>query len=124
MGVGEGFCNWGLVYFSKFPPRFDLLIFVLGNKAQQLFFTLKKKYQRKNRDLKGSSRSGTSAENVAKTQKAFSQYEVIYCLDDFLASRQGKINLPVRDQFREGENTQSLHDEQNLAMPPDITQTS
>ena len=78
----------------------------------------------KKRDLKESNRSGTSAENVAKAQKAFTQYEFIHWLDDFLAIRQGKNNLPVRDQFKEDEDKQSLHDEGNLVMPPDITPIS
>ena len=116
---GKGFCDYALVYFCKFPPRSDLLIFILGSKAQALFIiTLKK------RDLKESNRSGTSAENVAKAQKAFTQYEFIHWLDDFLAIRQGKNNLPVRDQFKEDEDKQSLHDEGNLVMPPDITPIS
>ena len=77
-----------------------------------MFITLKKKYQRKKRDLKQSSRSGTSAESVVKAQKAFSQYEFMYWLDDFFSTRRGKSKLPVRDQFKEDEDTQSLHDEE------------
>ena len=89
-----------------------------------MFITLKKKYQRKKRDLKQSSRSGTSAESVVKAQKAFSQYEFMYWLDDFFSTRRGKSKLPVRDQFKEDEDTQSLHDEENLVIPPDITPVS
>ena len=38
----QGFCNCLLVYFSKFPPPSDLLVFILGGKAKSLFVTLKK----------------------------------------------------------------------------------
>ena len=48
----------------------------------------------------------------------------MHWLDDFLATSQGKSNLSVRDQFKEDEDTQSLHDEENLIMPPDITPIS
>ena len=33
------------------------------------------------------------------------------------AASQGKSNLPMRAQFNEDEDTQSLHDEKNLAIP-------
>ena len=48
----------------------------------------------------------------------------MYWLDDFFSTRQGKSKLPVRDQFKEDEDIQSLHDEDNLVIPPDITPTS
>ena len=89
-----------------------------------MFITLKKKYQRKKRDLEKSSGAGTSTESVAKAQKAFSQYEFMHWLDDFFSTRQGKSKLPLRDQFKEDENTQSLHNEENLEIPPDVTPTS
>ena len=53
-----------------------------------------------------------------------SQYEFMYWLDDFLATSQSKTNLPVKGQFKEDEDTQSLHDKENLVMIPDITSTS
>lgn len=89
-----------------------------------MFITLKKKYQRKKRDLEKSSGAGTSTESAAKAQKAFSQYEFMHWLDDFFSTRQGKSKLPLRDQFKEDENTQSLHNEENLEIPPDVTPTS
>ena len=48
----------------------------------------------------------------------------MYWLDDFLATSQSKTNLPVKGQFKEDEDTQSLHDKENLVMIPDITSTS
>ena len=81
----QEFCNCSLVYFSKFLPPSDLLVFILGGKAKSLLVTLKKNYQSKKRDLKESNRSGTSAENVGKAQIAFSQYEYMNWLDDFKA---------------------------------------
>ena len=48
----------------------------------------------------------------------------MHWLDDFLVTSQGKSNLSVRDQFKEDEDTQSLHDEENVVMPPDITPIS
>ena len=83
-----------------------------------------KKYQRKKRDLKDSSKSGTSAESIAKAQKVFSHCEFMHWLDDFLARRQGKSNLPARDQFKEYGDAQSLLYEENLVIPSDITPTS
>ena len=35
----------------------------------------------------------------------------------------GKTNLPVRDQLKEDEDTQLLHNQENLVMPPDIILT-
>ena len=89
-----------------------------------MFTTLKKKYQRKKRDLEKSSAAGMSTESLAKAQKAFSQYEFMHWLDDFFSTRQGKSKLPPRYQFKENEDTQSLHNEENLEIPPDITPTS
>ena len=48
----------------------------------------------------------------------------MHWLIDVLATRHGKSNLPVRDQFKESEDMQSLHDEKNVAMPPNITPIS
>ena len=63
-----------------------------------MFTTLKRKYQRKKRELKDSNKSGTSAEAVSKAEKAFRPYVFLNWLDDFFASRQGKSNLPSKDQ--------------------------
>ena len=68
--------------------------------------------------------SGTSAKNVAKAEIAFSQYEYMDWLDDFLATSQGKGNLLMRSQFKEDEDRQSLNHEKNLVIPPDIIPTS
>ena len=61
-----------------------------------MFITLKRKYLRKKRDSKDVNKSGTSTEVVLKAQKAFRQYEFMKWLDDFVASRPGKNNLPSR----------------------------
>ena len=39
------------------------------------------------------------------SQKEFSQYEFTDWLDNFLATRQGKSDLPVRDQSKKDEDT-------------------
>ena len=62
-------------------------------KAQSPFTTLKKKYQRKKKDLKDSSRSGSSSDVASKAQKAFQTYIFLSWLDDFLQIRQGRNNL-------------------------------
>ena len=54
-----------------------------------MFMILKRKYLRKERDLKDVNKSDTSTEVVLKAQKVF-QYEIMKWLDDFVASRQGK----------------------------------
>ena len=64
-------------------------------KAQSLFTTLKKKYQRKKKDLKDSNRSGSSSYVASKAQKAFQTYIFFSWLDDFLQIRQGRNNLPA-----------------------------
>ena len=61
-----------------------------------MFITLKWNYQRKKRDLKDVSKSGTCTEVVLKVQKAFRQQELMKWLHDFVDSRQGKNNLPWR----------------------------
>ena len=48
----------------------------------------------------------------------------MHWLDHFLAIPQGESDLPVRDQFKEQEDTKSLHDEENLLMSICITPTS
>ena len=48
----------------------------------------------------------------------------MHWLNHFLAIPQGKSNRPVRDQFKEEEDTQSLHDEENLLMNIYITPKS
>ena len=63
-------------------------------KAQSLLTTLKKKYQRKKKDLKDSNRSGSSSDVASKAQKAFQTYIFLSWLDDFLEIRQGRNNLP------------------------------
>ena len=50
-----------LLYFQLF----------IALKAQSLFTTLKKKYQRKKKELKDSDRSGTSSASVLKAKNAF-----------------------------------------------------
>ena len=60
-------------------------------KAQSMFIILKRKYLRKKRDLKDVNKSDTSTEVVLKAQKAFRESEFIKWLEDFVASRQGKI---------------------------------
>ena len=50
-------------------------------KAQAMFLTLKRKYQRKKRELKESNKSGTSAEAVSKAEKAFHPYLFLNWLD-------------------------------------------
>lgn len=68
-----------------------------GTKAQAMFLTLKRKYQRKKRELKESNKSGTSAESVSKAEKAFRPYLFLNWLDEFFAPRLGKTNLPSND---------------------------
>ena len=63
--------------------------------AQSLFTTLKKKYQRKKKDLKDSNRPGSSSDVASKAQKAFQTYIFLSWLDDFLQIRQGRNNLPA-----------------------------
>ena len=58
-----------------------------------MFITLKRKYLRKKRDLKDVNKSGTFTKVVLKAQKSFRHYEFMKWLDDFVASRQGKIIL-------------------------------
>ena len=59
----------------------------------------------------------TSTEVVLKPQKAFRQYEIMKWLDDFVASRQGKNNLPSRganveeDENGERDDTGLFEDE-------------
>ena len=65
-------------------------------KAPSLFTTLKKKYQRKKKDLKDSNRSGSSSDVASKAQKAFQTYIFLSWLDDFLQIRQGRNNLPAQ----------------------------
>ena len=72
-------------------------------KAQAMFLTLKRKYQRKKRELKGSNKSGTSAEAVSKAEKAFHPYLFLNWLDEFFAPRLGKTNLRSNDLEFDGE---------------------
>ena len=62
---------------------------------QSLFTTLKKKYQRKKKDLKDSNRSGSSSDVASKVQKDFQTYIFLSWLADFLQIRQGRSNLPA-----------------------------
>ena len=59
-----------------------------------MFIALKRKYLQKKRGLKDVSKSGSSIEVVLKAQKPFRQYELWNNLEDFVASPQGKNNLP------------------------------
>ena len=75
------------------------------------------KYLRKKQDLKDVNKSGTSTEVALKAEKAFCQYEFMKWLDDFVALRQGKNNLPSRganmeeDENRERDDTGLFEDE-------------
>ena len=62
---------------------------------QSLFTTLKKKSRRKKKNLKDSSRSGSSSDVASKAQKAFQTYIFLSWLDDFLQIQQGRNNLPA-----------------------------
>ena len=74
-----------------------------------MFITFKRKYLRKKRDLKDVNKLGTSSEVVLKAQKSFRQYEFMKWLDDFVASRQGKNNLPSRgSNVEEDENGEEM----------------
>ena len=74
-------------------------------KAQSMFIILKRKYLRKKRDLKDVNKSDTSTEVVLKAQIAFRENEFIKWLEDFVASQQGKNNLPsIGANVEEDEN--------------------
>lgn len=65
------------------------LIYLAGLKAQSLFTTLKKKYQRKRKELKESARTGTP-EEISKAQKSYQRYEFFLWYDDFFQTRYRK----------------------------------
>ena len=96
-------------------------------KVQSMFITLKRKYLRKKRDLKDVNKSGTSTEVVLKAQKAFRQYEFMKWLDDYVASRQGKNNLPSRganveeDENGERDDTGLFEDEDSSTISSEKT---
>lgn len=78
-----------------------------------MFQTLKRKYQRKKRDLKETNKSGTSTEIVSKAEKAFRPYAFLNWLDDFFATRQGKTNLPSTQLNLEDEDEECEEEEDN-----------
>ena len=82
-------------------------------KAQPLFTTLKKKYQRKKKDLKDSNRSGSSSDVASKAQKAFQTYIFLSWLDDFLQIRQGRNNLPAHTTDDQEFSTGNFEEEEN-----------
>ena len=59
-----------------------------------MFLTLKKKYLRKRKDLKSTSKSGNAADVMLKTEKGLDSYKFLSWLDGFIQSRQGRSNLP------------------------------
>lgn len=66
-----------------------------STKAQSLFINLKKKYQRKRRELK-ESQSGPS-EAVTRAEKALRPYEFLNWLDDFFLTRQGRRTIDAEE---------------------------
>ena len=71
---------------------------------------MKKKYQRKKKDLKDANKSGTSTEVISKAQKSLRPYEFMKWLDDFIQTRQGRSNLPAKVQ---GNEEDLFYDEEN-----------
>ena len=96
-------------------------------KAQSMFIILKRKYLRKKRDLKDVNKSDTSTEVVLKAQIAFRENEFIKWLEDFVASRQGKNNLPSiganveKDENGERDDTGLFEDEDSSTISSEKT---
>jgi len=64
-------------------------------KAQSLFATLKKKYQRKKKNLHDCNRFGTPSDLAAKARKAYQSYFFLTWLDDFYEIRSGRSSIPA-----------------------------
>lgn len=82
----------------------------LGTKAQSAFATLKKKYLRKKRDMKDTNKSGTSSASVLKAERALIQYDFMQWLDPFVQAREGRTNLPTKENIETIDESSELKD--------------
>ena len=119
---GEWNHDYAIIIFSKFPACYKVLIFFLGSKAQLLFITLKKSIKEKGEILKQQWNRYVCRECSKSSNSVLAVR--IYALVDFFSTRKGKSKLPPRDQFKEDGDIESLHKEENLVIPRDITPTS
>ena len=84
--------------------------YFLGDAAKAAFEKLRKRYNKKRKDVKDSSRSGVSKKEVEKAQRALQPYSFLFWLDNFIHIREGRTNLnelsqsTVREASSDDEN--------------------
>ena len=74
------------------------LSYILGNAAKLSFEKLRKRYNKKRKDMKNVNRSGISRKEVEKAQKALELYNFLFWLDNFIYIRDGKTNVKETKQ--------------------------
>ena len=70
------------------------LYLIFRSQSTNFICNTKKEVFTKENSLKSASKSGNFADVMLKAGKAFDRYKFLSWLDDFIQSRQGRINLP------------------------------
>ena len=104
---------------KKHPERWDFKLTknnyysfckFLGEQAQYST-VLKKRYLKKQKKLKVSKLSATSAEAVTKTERNFKLYDFMTWLDQYLQMREGRTNIGTATREDDSEEYHSDTDE-------------
>ena len=81
-------------YLTDAVSRLALLFFLLGNTAKLCFKKLKKKYNKKQNNVRNVTRSGAGRDDVQKFEVELQKYAFMSWLNKYIAPRKSKTNVP------------------------------